>query len=169
MFQYISYLSKEIHHFSKETIMILSLISIIISTMISTTGIIFVILKRENYGTILNTFLNVFLYLFLGMIFLPFYVLSTDTFLNPNIALTLQKFSIIFWIISIAVLSVIQIVVIKVKQITPLPAIFYALIGGLILNLTFLSDDSIEIFRNGNYYFFVFNNLVLLIILIAKS
>jgi len=150
--------------------MILSLISIIISTFISATGIIFVILKRANYGTILNTVLNVFLYLFLGMIFLPFYVLSTDTFLNPNIALLLRKFSIIIWIISIAMLSIIQVIVIKVRQITPLPAIFYALIGGLILNLTFLSDDSIVIFQGSdNYYFFVFNNLALLLILLIYN
>jgi hypothetical protein len=67
-------------------------------------------------------------------------------------------------------LSVIQIIVIKVKQITPLPSIFYALLGGLILNLTFLSDDSIEIFQGpGNYYFFVFNNLALLFILVIYN
>jgi len=149
--------------------MILSLISIIISTMISTFGIIVVILNRENYGTILNTVLNIFLYLFFGLVFLPLYVLSTVISFDPNIALMLWKISIICWLASIAVLSIIQLIMIKFKQITPLPTIFYALIGGLILNLTFLSN-SIEIFQGtGNYYFFVFNNFVLLITLIIYN
>ncbi len=149
--------------------MILSLISIIISTIISVFGITFVILNWENYGTILNTVLNIFLYLFLGMIFLPLYVLSTDTFLTPNIALMLWRLSIVFWIISIAVLSIIQIFIIKVRRITPLPSIFYALIGGLILSLTYLSN-SIEIFQvSPNNYYFVFNNLGLITILLVYN
>jgi len=161
---YISYLSKEIHHFSKETIMILSLIPIIVSTIISTFGIIFVIRKRENYGTILNTVLNVLLYLFFGLIFLPLYVFSTDVYLDQNIALLLWKISIIFWIISTSILSFIQIFVIKFKEVSPTPSIFYAFIGGLIVNLVF-HFDAIVLQESGSYYSFVFNNLVLLIVL----
>lgn len=149
--------------------MILSLISIVISSIISVFGIIFVILNRENYGTILNTILNAFLYLFLGLIFLPLYVLSTDTFLNPNIALMLWKISIVFWIVSIAVLSIIQILIIKVKQLTPFPSFFYALMGGLLVNLIFL-PNSVEIFQESEgFYFFIVNNLILLIILITYN
>jgi hypothetical protein len=103
------------------------------------------------------------------MIFLPLYVLATEILLNLDAALMLWKFSIICWIISIAVLSIIQTNVIKVKQITPLPSIFYALIGGLILNLLFHSN-SIEIYQGiENYYYFVFNNLLLLILLIIYN
>lgn len=149
--------------------MILSLISIVISSVISVFGIIFVLLNRENYGTFLNTILNASLYLFLGLIFLPLFVISTEGFLNPIIALLLWKISIICWIVSIALLSIIQMLMIEIKKITPLPSIFYALIGGLIVNLIFL-PNSIEIFQeSGGHYFFVVNNLILLIILITYN
>ena len=120
--------------------MSLSFIPIIVSIIISTFGIIFVILNRENYGTIVNTVLNILLYLFLGLVFLPLYVLSTDVSLDQNISLFLWKNSIIFWIISISILSFIQMFVIKFKEVTPIPAVFYALIGGLVLNLVFHFD-----------------------------
>ncbi|MHA2035460.1 MAG: hypothetical protein ACW98X_03445 [Promethearchaeota archaeon] len=77
--------------------------------------------------------------------------------------------SITFWIISIPVLSIIQIFVIKVRRITPLPSVFYALIGGLIINLIYL-PNSIEIFQGSpNYYYFVFNNLALIVILMIYN
>ena len=144
--------------------MILSLIPIIVSTFISILGIIFIILKRENYGTILNVVLNVCLYLVFGLIFLPLYVLSTDISLDQNIALLLWKISIIFWIIATSILSLIQIIVIKFREVTPLPSLFYALMGGLIINLVF-HFDAIVLQKSGGYYSFVFNNFVLLIVL----
>ena len=144
--------------------MILSLIPIIVSTIISVLGIIFIILKRENYGTILNVVLNVCLYLVFGLIFLPLYVLSTDISLDQNIALLLWKISIIFWIIATSILSLIQIIVIKFREVTPLPSLFYALMGGLIINLVF-HFDAIVLQQSGGYYSFVFNNLFLLIVL----
>ncbi|MFW9824450.1 MAG: hypothetical protein ACFFE4_16015 [Candidatus Thorarchaeota archaeon] len=149
--------------------MILSIFSITLSTVISIFGIVFVFQHRVDYGSTLNSILNVLLYIFLGMVFLPLYVLSTEPVFNPNISLIIWKFSLIFWIISAAILSIIQVVVIKVKPITPLPSIFYALIGGIIINLTFFSN-SIEIFVGSwNFHMFTFNNLFLLLILIAYN
>ena len=134
--------------------------------MLSLISVIYVFLTRENYGTILNSALNILLYLFLGIIFLPLYTLSTDTYLNKNMALILWKISIIIWIISLSFLSLIQVTVIKFKSITPLPSIFYALIAGLISSLIFITDSIKISQKNVNHYFFIFKNLTLLSILI---
>ncbi|MHA2007663.1 MAG: hypothetical protein ACXABO_10395 [Promethearchaeota archaeon] len=146
--------------------MILSTIIIIISVVISLVGIVYIILKRENYGTILNSILNILLYLFLGIVFLPLFTLSTDIFLNKNIALLFWKISIFFWTISLSILSLIQVAVIKSRSLTPSPSIFYALIIGLVTSLTFITN-SIEIIQgNDNNYLFVFKNFTLLSILV---
>ncbi|MFW9895506.1 MAG: hypothetical protein ACFFD7_06860 [Candidatus Thorarchaeota archaeon] len=149
--------------------MFLSIFSILLSTVISVFGIVFVFQHRIDYGTTLNSILNILLYLFLGMIFLPLYVLSTEGFLNPIISLMIWKFSIIFWIISVAILSIIHVVIIRVKPITTLPSIFYALIGGIIINLTFLSNSIEIVVGSWNFYIFTFNNSFLLLILIAYN
>ncbi len=147
----------------------ISIFLMIVSIVISMIGIIYIYLNRENYGTLLNVSLNILLYIFLGVIFSILYVLSAHVDLNVSTALLIWKISIIFWIISISVLSLVQVVVIKFKNLTPLPSIFYALIGGFIISQLYLSN-SIEIF-NGNdfHYYFVFNNWLLLFSLITYN
>lgn len=149
--------------------MIFSIVLIIVSICISSIGIIYVYLNRENYGTTINTVLNIFLYLFLGIIFFSLFILSSETNLNEIIALLFWKVSIIAWIISINMLSVIQIFIIKFKRITSITSIIYPFVGGIILSLTIFSN-SIDIFQaSDNYYHFEFNNLILLIILICYN
>jgi hypothetical protein len=149
--------------------MILSVTLIIISVSISLIGSMYVNLNREEYGTTLNTILNILLYLFLGIIFFSIYSLSTEVFFDQNVALLLWKISIIFWIISISMLSVIQIFVIKFAKITIIPSIFYALLGGVITSLTF-NIDSIEIIQvNAAYYSFQFKNISLLAVIIIYN
>ncbi|MFW9881952.1 MAG: hypothetical protein ACFFG0_53495 [Candidatus Thorarchaeota archaeon] len=63
--------------------------------------------------------------------------------------------------------SIIQIFIIKFKKITSLPSIIYAFVGGLIASLTIFSN-SIDIFQaTDEFYFYEFNNILLLIILIT--
>lgn len=100
--------------------------------------------------------------------FFSLYTLSTETYLNEIIALLFWKLSIIIWIASISMLSIIQCFIIKFKRITSIPSIIYAFLGGLIVSLTILSN-SIDIFQASGDYYYEFNNLILLIILIIYN
>jgi len=104
----------------------------------------------------------------MGIMFFSLYTLSTETYLNEIIALLFWKLSIIIWIASISMLSIIQIFIIKFKRITSIPSIIYAFVGGLIVSLTILSN-SIDIFQASGDYYYEFNNLILLIILIIYN
>ena len=100
------------------------------------------------------------------MIFFPLYTLSTETLIEESTALLIWKSSIIIWIISISLLSIQQTQIIKIKKISSFPSMLYALVGGIIMSLTILSN-SIEIFQgSGNGYYYRFNNLLLLLIII---
>ncbi|MFX1325086.1 MAG: hypothetical protein ACFE8N_09015 [Promethearchaeota archaeon] len=149
--------------------MILSIILIALSVTISLIGIIYVFLNQEDYGTTLNKILNILLYLLLGVIFFSLYSLSTEVIIDQNAALILWKFSMVFWVISISILSITQVLVIKFKKLTIIPSIFYALIGGLITTLAFLPDSIILIQSNPTHYSYHFKNAFLLIILIAYN
>lgn len=148
--------------------MIFSLVLIIISVCISFIGIMYVYINRENYGNTINTVLNICLYLFLGIIFFSLFILSADIYLNKIIALLFWKLSIIFWIISINMLSIIQIFIIKYKRITSITSIIYPFVGGIIVSLTILSN-SIDILQANDNYYYEFNNLVLAIILVLYN
>lgn len=145
--------------------MIFFLILIITSIAISTIGIIYINIHRENYGPKLNMILNILLYLILGILFFTSYVLSTETYFEMTVALFLWKVSIITWVTSISMLSIIQIFVVKFNRITTLIAVSYALIGGVITSMTYLSN-SIEIQEAKDNYTFNFENSILLSILI---
>ena len=100
------------------------------------------------------------------MIFFPLYTLSTETLIEESTALLIWKSSIIIWIISISLLSIQQTQIIKIKKISSFPSMLYALVGGIIMSLTILSN-SIEIFQgSSNGYYYRFNNLLLLLIII---
>ncbi|MFX1488247.1 MAG: hypothetical protein ACFFBI_03805 [Promethearchaeota archaeon] len=149
--------------------MIFSVTSIVISFVLSFVSIIYINLNRENYGSILNIILSIILYLFLGMVFLPLFALSTVNYLTTNIALMLWKISIISWVFSISILSTIQEVVIEAKKVIPLPSIFYALIGGIIVCLILFSDSILIKQGSGNSYFYIFNNSLILVLLILYN
>ncbi|MFX1279212.1 MAG: hypothetical protein ACFFA3_07325 [Promethearchaeota archaeon] len=143
--------------------MIFSIILIIISPCISIIGIYYSLLKREIFGTYLNTVLNILLYVFFGIFFLPLYTLSAETSIEESIALWIWKLSLIFWMISISLLSIQQKLIIKIKKISNFPSILYAFIGGIIISLVIL-PSSIEILQgNDNGYYYRFNNSILLL------
>ncbi|MFW9829937.1 MAG: hypothetical protein ACFFEY_20375, partial [Candidatus Thorarchaeota archaeon] len=149
--------------------MILSIILIALSFTISLIGIIYIYLNREDYGTTLNTILNILLYLLLGVIFFSVYSLSTEVIIGQNTALILWRFSTVFWVISISMLSITQVLVIKFTRITMITSIFYALIGGLITTLTFLPDSFVLIQLNLTHYSYQFKNIFLFIIIITYN
>jgi hypothetical protein len=145
---------------------IFSIILIIISPCISIVGIYYTLLKREIYGTYINTILNSLLYVFFGIFFFPLYTLSAESSIEESTALLLWKISLIFWLISISSLSIQQKLTIKIKKISSFPSILYALMGGVISSLIIL-PNSIEISQgNDNSYSYTFNNSFLLLMLI---
>ncbi|MHA2399703.1 MAG: hypothetical protein ACXADU_12555 [Promethearchaeota archaeon] len=75
------------------------------SICVSSIGIIYVNLNRENYGTTANTIITILLYGFFGIVFFTIFNLSTEIYIEEEIALALWKFSILFWIVSIALLK----------------------------------------------------------------
>ena len=141
--------------------MIIDILLIFASTIISTIGIIYLYLNRENFGSLLSTILNMLIYLFLGIFFFSTYYLSTQSNLAENISLVLWYFSIIFWVFSISILSIVQRFMIKLEGNVILLTLFYSLLLGIILGLNFLSD-SFEIRLSGGYYKFEFHNFLLL-------
>ncbi|KKN12163.1 hypothetical protein LCGC14_1019210 [marine sediment metagenome] len=147
----------------------ISIFPMIVSIVISMIGSIYIYLNWENYGTLLNVSLNILLYLSLGVIFSILYVLSAHTDLNMNIALLIWKISIIFWMISISILSLVQVAAIKFENLTPLPSIFYALIGGFIISQLFLSSSIVIFEGNDFHYSYVFKNPLLLFSLITYN
>ncbi|MHA1884717.1 MAG: hypothetical protein ACW96S_06685 [Promethearchaeota archaeon] len=141
--------------------MVFNVVLIIASICVSSIGIIYVNLNRENYGTTANTIITILLYGFFGIVFFTIFNLSTEMYIEEEIALALWKFSILFWIVSIALLNMIQTFIIKFKTLAIIPSTMYALIGGMILSLTFLSN-SINILPGTFFDFhFQFNNMLL--------
>lgn len=82
-------------------------------------------------------------------------------------ALILWKSSIIFWITSISLLSIIQNLMIKIKKISSFPSMLYAFVGGIILSLVINSNSIVILQENSNIYYYRFDNLFLLIIIIV--
>ena len=120
--------------------MIINLLLIITSILISLIGIVYIYLNRENIGDTLSIILNIILFLILGIFFLSSFLLSTDANLIEDVVLILWYISIIFWVFSLGILSVIQKFLIKFEEKTILITIFYSLIIGIILGLIFLSE-----------------------------
>ncbi len=148
--------------------MIINIFLIIASIIISTIGILYVYFNRHNFGNKLTIFINIFLYLFLGIFFFTSFSLSTETYFPEEIVLNFWVISIIFWIFSVTMLSVIQKFIIKFEEKAIIPFIFYSLVIGIILGLTFLAN-SFTIKSNSGNYRFIFQNLILLVFLLSYN
>jgi len=148
--------------------MIINIFLIIASTIISLIGIFYVYFNRENLGNTLSIILNIVLFLFLGIFFFASFLLSTETYFSEDIVLILWYISIIFWVFSISILSIIQKYIIKFEEKTVFSTIFYSFIIGIILGLAFLSD-SFTIHSNNGSYKFIFQNLLLLYLLVSYN
>lgn len=145
--------------------MIIDILLIIVSIIISVFGIIYVYFKRENFGTKLNYYLNSLIYLLLGIFFFTSFLLSTGLYFTENIALIFWKISIIFWVFSLELLSIIHRFTIKFEKKVVLSTLFYSLIIGIIISLTF-SSEAFTINSINGVYSYEFTNLLLLLILL---
>ena len=146
--------------------MIIDIFLIIASIIISLIGITFISLNRENLGNNLNYYLNCLIYLFLGIFFFTFFLLSTDTSFTESNALIFWKFSILFWVFSLSLLSVVHRFIIKYEKKVIFSTLIYSLVIGIILGLI-LYSDAFTINSYSGFYSFGFNNLLLLILLLG--
>jgi len=148
--------------------MIIDIFLIITSIIISLIGTTYVYFKRENFGNKLNYYANSSIYLFLGIFFFTLFLLSTEIYFTGNIALVFWKISIVFWVFSLGLLSVIHRFIIKFEKKVVLSTLFYSLIIGIILGLTFFSE-AFAINSISGYYSIRFKNLLLLLILLCYN
>ncbi|KKL19751.1 hypothetical protein LCGC14_2462340 [marine sediment metagenome] len=88
--------------------MIATILLIIASIIISIIQIVSIYLARHNFDTKLKIILNILVFLFMGVIFFTSFFLSTETYLPKNIVLILWYISIISWVFSISLLSIIH-------------------------------------------------------------
>ncbi|MFX0020727.1 MAG: hypothetical protein ACFE9S_00255 [Candidatus Hermodarchaeota archaeon] len=148
--------------------MIIDILLVIISIIISSIGIIYLYLNRENFGSKLNILLNGIIYIVLGILFFSFFFLSSEVNFTEEQALVLWYFSILFWIISLSMLSLIQRYIINYEKKATVSILIYSLFIGIILGLAFI-PDSFTITLNYGFYIFNFQNLMLLIGIICYN
>ncbi|MFX1570019.1 MAG: hypothetical protein ACFFCV_16815, partial [Promethearchaeota archaeon] len=141
--------------------MIITIFLIIVSAIISMIGITFLYLNRKNFGSKITIFFNGSLYVVLGILFFTFFFLSSEISFREEISLIFWYLSIIFWIFSVSMFSIIHKYVINYEKQAVLSTLSYSLIFGIILGLSFIPNLYTIQLRNGVYSFF-FNNLLLL-------
>jgi len=148
--------------------MIIDIFLIIASIIISVIGITYVYFRRENFGNKLNLCLNSLIYLFSGILFFTSFILSTETYFSESNALVLWNLSIIFWVFSLSLLSVIHRFIINFEKKAVFSTLFYSLIIGIILGLIFYSE-AFTINSNSGIYSFGFKNVLLLLFLLCYN
>ena len=148
--------------------MIIDIILVIISVIISLIGIFSLYINRENFGSKLNIFLNGLIYIALGILFNTFFFLSSEIYFTEEQALILWYFTILFWIFSLSMLSLIQRFVINYEKKAILSMLLYSLFMGIILGLAFIPNSFIITLSYG-FYFFNFQNLMLLISILSYN
>ena len=141
--------------------MIITIFLIIVSVIISMIGITFLYLNRKNFGSIITVFLNGSVYVVLGILFFTFFFLSSETSFSEEISLLFWYLSIIFWVFSISLLSIIHKYLINYEKQAVLSILSYSLIFGIILGLSFIPNLFTIQLRNG-FYSFLFNNFLFL-------
>ena len=146
--------------------MIIDIFLIIVSIIFSVIGINFAYFRRKNIGNILIFYLNGLIYLFFGIFFYPFFFLSTLPYFSEINALAFWNLSIVFWLFSLSMLSIIHKLIISFEKKPGFLTLFYSLIIGIILGLSFYSE-AFTLTYNSGIVSFSFNNLLLLIFLLG--
>ncbi|MFX0037191.1 MAG: hypothetical protein ACFE9I_16285 [Candidatus Hermodarchaeota archaeon] len=146
--------------------MILNLFLIAASTIISIIGIIYVNIKRDEFANKVNFILTILLFLLLGILFFSSFLLSTEPYFTENIALIFWYLSLTFWIFSVSILSLTHKIVIKMEKKVIISSLFYSLMIGLILGLSFIPNSFLVRLEN-NYYIFYFQNAILIVFLLT--
>ncbi|UCC20070.1 MAG: hypothetical protein JSV62_01960 [Promethearchaeota archaeon] len=145
--------------------MIIDIFLIIISIIISMIGITFLYFNRENFGNKLNVILNGSIYIVLGIFFFTFFFLSTEVYFTEDIVLIFWYLSIGFWVISLSMLGLIQKYIINFEKRATFSTLFYSLIVGIILGLSFI-PDSFKFQLNSGIFSYKFENFYLLLLLL---
>jgi len=148
--------------------MILTILLIIISSIISSLGVIYIFINHENFGTFLNNLMNILMYLFFGVFFFTFYMLSTEIVFKEEITVIIWRILITIWVFSISLLSIVHRFIIKYEKKAILTSFLYSFIVGMILGLNFLFN-SIKIKQGTANYRIVFQNSLLLIFLLIYN
>ncbi len=148
--------------------MIIDIFVIIASIIISVFDITYIYYKRENFGNKINLYLNSLIYLFFGIFFFTSFILSTETYFSETTTLVLWNLSIIFWVFSLSLLSIIHRFIINFKKKVVFSTFFYSLIIGIILGLIFYSQ-AFTINSNSGIYSYGFKNILLLLFLLCYN
>ena len=144
----------------------ITVLLIIVSSVISSIGIVNIYLHKSNYGTHFNAFLIILIYILDHMFYFALFSISTIEIFNENISLLLWKLSLTMRLFTLAMLSCIHTFSLEHRNFKFLPLIFYALLGGIILSQLWASDSLSIISSSGRYMYFVQNPFLLSLITI---
>ncbi len=143
--------------------MILQIVFIVTSSIISSLGIISTILIRENLGHWLNLLVNILLFSFSGIIFFSLFILSSERSVESELAFNLWRISLIFWVISLSILSFLQQFIIEFKKISVFNIFLYIFLGSIIMSLIYQPNAFLQVI-NDNSYIYIIQNPFLLIL-----
>jgi len=130
-------------------------------------GIIYILFHREDYKPEVDFSIVIMIYVVSESIYFILFNLSVETFFDINSALILWNVSIFARIISNGIWSAIHSTELnKSSRVRFLPVMIYILIGGIILSLLF-NPVSFLVTQTGFEYHYFFNNLPLLISIVA--
>ena len=105
---------------------------------------IHIIRNRKNYGTELIGYLNAAVVFIEGILHSTLYILSVIFYFSSQINILLWKLSIIAWIMSLIITSLLFTFFREYKKIKSFPFLYYTLLLGLLVG-TLLAPDSITI------------------------
>ncbi len=148
--------------------MIESTIFILISILISISGILYVIKYREKFGAKLNSFFIILIFFLLGIGYSLTQNLAYSSYFKEAEAIVLWKTSVVIAMISLCALSLIHSVTLEYKKTSLLPSFIYAFFGGLITYSLF-QKDSVIVKKQHNISVFLVQNLGLFVHLIIFS
>ena len=141
-------------------------IFISIYVLLYVIGIIYLILNRDKYHAEIRFLILLIIYFVSEIIYFISFHLSAEIFFNIPLALIIWHISIITRNISVGLFaSMHNLELNKDSKVRFLPALIYIFIGGIFLSLLFV-PNSFTVIQKDNEYFYLFNNIGLLITII---
>ncbi|MFX0136910.1 MAG: hypothetical protein ACFFDN_24950 [Candidatus Hodarchaeota archaeon] len=141
--------------------MIVDIVLIIVSLIISATGIAYMESHRDKYLSRMHRIFNFAIFFLFGIIYFILFILSTGDYFIEDIALIIWKISIIVKFISLGLLNSIHLYLLIPNKSKILPFFLNSLLAGIITALLFI-PGSIEIVKVEILYGFVIQNTALL-------
>ena len=142
-----------------------SILIISISIIISIVQIFYIIIHRENYRPSIIIFFLILSSLLNGIFYSTTFNLSIEGDINKDFALSLWKTSIVVGILSFGTLNMLEMLILEYNKIRYGIAFIYAFVNGLIISILY-DPNSIVVIQAGNIYYYVFQNVNLLILII---